>query len=84
MNEKFLNENDEELYGEKNNNTFKYIFIGLTTVIILLLLLFLSKGNKINKSSLEKQMKESSKQYFEKYMNINDKYKIDIKFSVIY
>ena len=72
MNEKFLNENDEELYEEKNNNYFKYILIGITTVIILLLLLFLLKNNRISRSSLKEQMKDYSKQYFEKYMSIND------------
>lgn len=72
MNEKFLNENDEELYEEKTNNYFKYILIGIIIAIILLLLLFLLKNNRINERTLKEQMKEYSKQYFEKYMSIND------------
>lgn len=73
MNENFINENEEELYGEKNNNTIKYILIGPLAVIIVLLILFLfPKSTTISKTNIENMVKESSKNYFEKYMSIND------------
>lgn len=73
MNENFINEKDDELYGEKNNNTIKYIIIGAIAAIIVLIIIFLlPKGTTISKTNMEKQMKEYSKQYFDKYMSIND------------
>lgn len=73
MNDNFINEKDENLYGEKNNNTIKYIIIGAIAATVVLLIIFLySKNTTISKTNLEKQMKESSKKYFEKYMSIND------------
>ena len=73
MNENFINENEEELYGEKNNNTIKYILMGPLAVIIVLLILFLfPKSTTISKTNIENIVKESSKNYFEKYMSIND------------
>ena len=73
MNENFINENEEELYGEKNNNTIKYILMGPLAVIIVLLILFLfPKSTTISKTNIENMVKESSKNYFEKYMSIND------------
>lgn len=73
MNENFINENEEELYGEKNNNTIKYILMVPLAVIIVLLILFLfPKSTTISKTNIENMVKESSKNYFEKYMSIND------------
>ena len=73
MNENFINENEEELYGEKNNNSIKYILMVPLAVIIVLLILFLfSKSTTISKTNIENIVKESSKNYFEKYMSIND------------
>ena len=73
MNENFINENEEELYGEKNNNTIKYILLVPLAVIIVLLILFLfPKSTTISKTNIENMVKESSKNYFEKYMSIND------------
>ena len=69
MNEDFINEK-EELYGEKKDNNIKYIIIGI--LVILFVIFLLIKGNNFNKNSLEKQMKLSSKDYYEKYMSIND------------
>lgn len=69
MNEDFINEK-EELYGEKKANNIKYIIIGI--LIILFVIFLLIRGNNFNKNSLEKQMKLSSKDYYEKYMSIND------------
>ena len=69
MNEDFINEK-EELYGEKKGNNIKYIIIGI--LIILFVIFLLIRGNNFNKNSLEKQMKLSSKDYYEKYMSIND------------
>ena len=73
MNENYINEKDEELYVEKKSNTIKYILIGaFATIIVLLIIYLLPKGNIISKDTLEKQMKEYSKQYYDKYMSIND------------
>ena len=69
MNEDFIDEK-EELYGEKKGNNIKYIIIGI--LIILFVIFLLIRGNNFNKNSLEKQMKLSSKDYYEKYMSIND------------
>ena len=67
MNENFINENEEELYGEKNNNTIKYILMVPLAVIIVLLILFLfPKSTTISKTNIENMVKQSSKNYFEK------------------
>ena len=69
----FLNE-EKNLYDNKNGkkNNIKYIIIGLIAAIIVSFIIFLlTKGTTITKK-LKTQMKEPSKQYYEKYMSIND------------
>lgn len=56
-----------------NNNFLKYIFISTLTIVIMLpIIMFLLKNSAFNKNSLEKQMKKYSRQYYDKYMSIND------------
>ena len=56
-----------------NKKNIKYILIGgVAAIIVLLLIMLLPKLANISTNTLEKQMKKSSKEYFEKYMSIND------------
>ena len=74
-NEYIFLEEDKDLYENKddNKNIVKYILMGVILAVIVLLIIFLlPKGTTITKDSLEAQIKESSKQYFDKYMSIND------------
>lgn len=83
MNEKeeYLFDNDntekqlkEDNYSyEKQNNSKKYILIGaLAAIGVLGIMLLLTVGNTMNKKTLENKMKQSSKEFFEKYMSVNE------------
>ena len=70
----FINE-ENNLYDNKNDkkNNIKNIIIGLiATIIVLLITFLLNKGKIITKDALETKMIEFSKNYYEKYMSIND------------
>ena len=70
----FLNQYRElyENQNSKSNNT-RYILIGaFSAIIVLLIIIFYPKVTTVSKTNIEKQMKEYSKQYFDKYMSIND------------
>ena len=68
-NDSFIEE-EKDLDNKKN---IKYILIGgVAAIIVLLLIMLLPKLANISTNTLEKQMKKSSKEYFEKYMSIND------------
>lgn len=71
IDEKLINNTSYEKGDNKKKITKPLIII--TTVVILLLigvLLFVNRGS--SPENLEKQMKEASEKYFEKYMSIND------------
>lgn len=70
----FLDENND-LYENHNNKKIskRYILIGVSAAILLLMIIFaLPKTKIIKKNNIENQLKEYSTQYFNKYMSIND------------
>ena len=72
MKENNLNEKEEYLFDKEKKNNNKYIMFGALAAIILIILLFILSTGTINKKSLENKMKKSSKEYFEKYMSVNE------------
>lgn len=82
MNEKeeylFDSGNDKKQLKEKkhtseNQNSKKNILIGaLAAIGVLGIMLLLTAGNAMNKKTLENKMKQSSKEFFEKYMSVNE------------